>query len=160
VSGFPDLHAIIGVWNRAERTYHVRRSALMENYPGVWSLLSIQVAPEELPDPTDLAAAQAHMGRMAVQRLNGARIDTVELLSSDSSDKNPIGKNVHLHLYRIELDGEPELSPAYYSEGRWMTFEEYEHAASDSPCGLCMRMWGDYAFLHGIIDHPFIPGRK
>jgi hypothetical protein len=86
-------------------------------------------------------------------------VHAVELLASDRSDKNPIARDVHLHLYRVELDHEPALNPDFYEDGRWMTFEEYEQAARDSQCGLCMRMWGDVAYMHGIIDRPFIPGR-
>lgn len=160
MSILPELHAVIGVWNNGEQTFHVKRSQHMRNYPGVWSLFSIQFRPHQLPDPANLDAAQSLFDRMARQRLNGAEVLALELLSSDNSDRNPIGHHVHLHLYSIMLDREPRLNRQYYEDARWMTFDEYEVAASDAPCGLCMRMWGDIAYLHGIIDHPFIPGRE
>lgn len=160
MSTLPDLHAVIGVWNDGARTFHVKRSQRMRNYPGVWSLFSIQFRPEELPDPDDLSAAQVHFERMARQRLGGAGVETLELLATDSSDRNPIGHNVHLRLYRIRFESQPRLNPEFYTDGRWMTFDEYEVAASGEACGLCMRMWGDIAFLHGIIDRPFIPNRE
>ena len=40
-----DLHAAIGVWHRGSQTFYVKRSAQMQNYPLVWSLLSIQFDP-------------------------------------------------------------------------------------------------------------------
>lgn len=160
MSCLPELHAVIGVWNRGEQTFHVKRSQKMTNYPGVWSLLSIQFNPDDLPEPSDLVKVQTYMKAMSAERLNGVGIRTIAMLASESSDKNPIGRDVHLHLYRVELDHEPELHPDFYEDGRWMTFEEYEQAARDAPCGLCMRMWGDFAYMRGIIDHPFIPGRR
>lgn len=155
----PKLHAVIGVWNRGGQTFHVQRSAKMENYPSVWSLFSIQFAADALPEPDDLRAVQTYMERMSDERLNGVGIRTIERLASDNSAKNPIGKHVYLHMYRIELDHEPMFHPDFYADGRWLTFEEYELLSCDQPCGLCMRMWGDFAYLHGIIDRPFIPGR-
>jgi hypothetical protein len=156
----PELHAVIGAWNRGKKTYHVKRSQTMTNYPGVWSLFSIQFDPTDMPDPSDLTKVQTYMETMSAERLNSVELQTIELLASDSSDKNSIGYNVHLHLYRVELDHEPRLNSKFYEDGRWMTFEEYEQRARDAPCGLCMRMWGDLAYMYGIIDHPFIPGRR
>ena len=132
----------------------------MRNYPGVWSLFSIQFTPRDFTDPTDLESAQFLFERMSKQRCNGAGVRTLELLATDRSDRNPIGHNVHLRLYRIEFDTEPELNPDFYENGRWMTFDGYELAASGEPCGLCMRMWGDVAFLKGIIGRPFLPSRE
>ena len=48
------IEAVIGVWFKDGRTFYVKRSEQMENYPNTWSLLSIQFTREELPDFTDL----------------------------------------------------------------------------------------------------------
>ncbi|MEW6283343.1 MAG: hypothetical protein AB1758_32340, partial [Candidatus Eremiobacterota bacterium] len=53
------LFGLIGVWtNEQGRTFYVKRSPKMKNYPSVWSLFSIQYDPKELTDPEDLAPAQ------------------------------------------------------------------------------------------------------
>ena len=39
------IHAVIGVRRAGGATFYVRRSEYMENYPGVWSLFSIQYDP-------------------------------------------------------------------------------------------------------------------
>lgn len=68
------IRAVIGVDFRAPRTLYVKRSGAMENYPGVWSLPSIQYKPEELPDPLDLDAAAKIFARMSKERFHGEPI--------------------------------------------------------------------------------------
>lgn len=153
----PQLHAVIGVWYEDEKTFYVRRSSKMKNYPLVWSLLSIQYELSSLPDPNDLKTVQSMMEVMSKQRLGGVPLNVKRFLASDNSDHNPIERHVFLHLYEIEILTPPILNPDYYVDSDWLTFEEYEIRNVDSQCGLCMRMWGDYAFLHGITDRPFNP---
>ncbi|MEM7115513.1 MAG: hypothetical protein AAF614_23935 [Chloroflexota bacterium] len=153
----PKLHAVIGVWTNEAKTFYVQRSEKMENYPLVWSLLSIQFPENELADPQDLSTVQGYMEKMSAQRMNGTPVRVMRYLSSDNSARNPISKHVFLHLYQIEFLEEPKLNPDYYVNSEWLTFEGYERKAAGGPCGLCMRMWGDYAYLHGIIDRPFSP---
>lgn len=152
----PPLHAVIGVWHRGDVAYYVRRSEKMENYPGLWSLFSTQFLPEELTDAKDLSAAQRLMERMSYERLYGEPVTVMDHLISGDSDDNPIGRHVYLHLYEIELEKEPRLNLDFYTEGAWLTPGEYEQRTAGLRCGLCLRLWSDYAWLAGISDRPFI----
>lgn len=153
----PELHAVIGVWHKDNLTYYVKRSEKMENYPSVWSLLSIQFDSMELSDPADLSKVQAFMESLSEERLGGVPIATKQhLISGDSSD-NPFDKHVFLHLYEIELRKEPRLNPDYYTDSVWLTPEEYENRSANQRCGLCLRFWSDYAWMAGISDRPFVP---
>jgi len=49
-SNLPKLFGIIGVPYQGDQTFYVKRSLKMHNYPGVWSLPSIQFEPHDLPD--------------------------------------------------------------------------------------------------------------
>jgi len=151
------IDAIIGVWARGDRTFYVKRSECMENYPGVWSLLSIQFAPDELPDFLDFGKVQPVMEKMSRERLDGAPIRVVRYLKSSRCSDNPMNVPVVLHLYQIELDEEPQLNPRYYVDSAWFTPEEYLRASANSTCGLCMRMWSDYCYQHGLSDIRFAP---
>lgn len=151
----PELHAIIGIWKRGLKSYYLKRSENMENYPSVWSLFSIQFNPVQLPDPSDLVQAQSIMDLISAERLNGAPTKVIEYLTSDDSDTNPINTHVFLHLYLVELDTEPELNPDYYEEGAWLTFDEFEEKTRESGCGSCTRMWWDHAFLRRWVQRPF-----
>ena len=153
----PELHAMIGVWHKDNLTYYVKRSEKMENYPSVWSLLSIQFDPAELSDPADLSKVQGLMERLSKERLGGVPIATEQhLISGDSSD-NPFDKHVFLHLYGVELRKEPRFNPDYYTDSAWLTPEEYEDRSANQRCGLCLRLWSDYAWMAGISDRPFVP---
>jgi hypothetical protein len=152
-----DINAIIGVWFKDGQTFYVKRSGHMENYPNVWSLLSIQFSPEELPDFTDLRTVQEVMERMSEERLGGAPIRLVHYLKSARCSDNPMQVLVTLHLYQIELEYEPELNPKYYVDSAWFTPEEYVKASENSTCGLCMRMWSDYCYERGLSKIRFAP---
>jgi hypothetical protein len=156
----PKLFGVIGVWYRGDRTFYVKRSDRMRNYPGVWSLPSIQFDPAVLTNNQDLGAVQRYVNMMSAERFGGVPIRTLEFLTSGDSDENPIGMHVFLYLYRIEMRAEPVLNPEYYTDMKWMTAEQYERASYGQQCGLCMRLWSDYAWLRGITDRPFIPHRK
>ena len=152
-----NIHAVVGVWRREDLTYYVKRSGEMENYPGVWSLLSIQFQPLELVDRTDLLKVQEIMEKMSNERLGGTPLSVKGYLDSGNSDHNPYKKHVYLHLYEIFIHRVPTLNPAYYTHGAWLTAEQYEEYSEGQPCGLCMRLWSDYAWLKGITDRPFVP---
>ena len=152
------INAVIGVRHHGASTFYVRRSERMVNYPGVWSLFSIQFKPEELPDPRDLAAAERLFERMSADRAGGVPVHVGKYLTFGSSDQNPMGVDVNLHLYEIEFGEEPRLNPTFYADGAWLTPEEYQIRSSDRRCGLCMRLWADYAWMAGITDRPFLPG--
>jgi len=152
-----NIQAAIGVWFKDGRTFYVKRSSQMENYPNVWSLFSIQFTPEELPDFTDLEDAQRVMERMSEERLDGAPIRLIHYLKSARCSDNPMGVPVTLHLYQIELKHEPELNQKYYVDSAWLTPEEYLAASADATCGLCMRMWSDYCYRTGLSKTRFAP---
>lgn len=151
------IYGVIGVWRRGALTYYVKRSQNMENYPGLWSLFSIQYGQSELIDPKDLRTAQYFMERMSDQRLGGERITVLSHLISGDSEANPMNKHVYLHLYEVHLEQEPLLNSEYYVAGDWLTPEQYEKRSAGHQCGLCLRLWSDYAWLSGIHDRPFIP---
>lgn len=152
----PPLQAVIGVWHHGDATYYVKRSEKMENYPGLWSLFSIQFQPEELPDPEDLSSVEPLMQKMSEERLCGQPVTVKSHLVAGDSDDNPIDKHVFLHLYEIEFEKEPKLNPDYYEAGEWLTPEEYERRSAGGKCGLCLRLWSDYAWLAGLSDRPFV----
>jgi len=138
------IEAVIGVWHEGDRAYYVKRSQHMENYPGAWSLFSIQIDPGELPDALDLAAAQRLMERMSAERLGGSPIRVTKFLNYSTCSNNPIGRVVNLRLYAVDCLEPPRLNPLYYEDGAWMTWDEYGHRKGDVLCGSCMRMWRDY----------------
>jgi len=156
-SSISQIEAVIGAWLKDGRTLYVKRSGRMENYPNVWSLLSIQFTPEEFPDFTDLEAAQRLMQRMAKERLEGTPVRLVRYVKSARCSDNPMHVPVTLHLYQIELDSEPELNPRYYVDSAWFTPEEYMKASENVTCGLCMRMWSDYCYQSGLSSVRFAP---
>ena len=151
------INAVIGVRRRGGSTYYVRRSDEMENYPGVWSLFSIQYEPSDLADVRDLDAAQPLFDAMSAQRLGGVPVRISRYLTSGSSDLNPMNVDVTLHLYEIEFDEEPHLNPRYYTASDWLDADEYEDRCAEQVCGLCLRLWSDYAWLSGYTDRPFVP---
>jgi hypothetical protein len=151
------IHAVIGVRHHGNSTYYVKRSMEMKNYPGVWSLFSIQYKPYELPDPTQLrGSVDGLFRRMSKERLGGAAVQVTKYLTSGSSDDNPMGVDVYLHLYSIVLPEEPRLNPRYYTDAAWLRPEEYEDRCADRACGLCLRLWADYAWLTGLTARPFM----
>lgn len=151
------IDAVIGVRRVGGSTFYVRRSMHMSNYPNVWSLFSIQHDPVALPDVTDLAAAQPLFDAMSVERLGGVPVLVKSYLTSGSSDQNPMGIDVTLHLYEIDFAHEPVLNARYYTDADWLTAEQYEDRCADQVCGLCLRLWSDYAWLKGYTDRPFVP---
>jgi hypothetical protein len=151
------IHAVIGVRHKGPMTYYVKRSMEMQNYPGVWSLFSIQYKPEEFRDPTDLEAATRLFQEMSAERLGGVPVRVKEYLTEGASDENPMNTWVNLQLYEIDLPTEPVLNPRYYTDADWLSPEEYEYRCADQRCGLCLRLWSDYAWCMGITDRPFIP---
>ena len=153
----PSLHAVIGVWFRDGRTFYVHRSRQMQNYPGAWSLLSIQYEPDDEEDVWDFSWVQSLMERMADDRLGGVGIRVKRYLSTAVCSDNPMRQRVKLHMYQIELDEEPRLNPAFYDDRAWMTPEEYVDCAAGGTCGLCMRMWSDYSVRKGLSSAPFAP---
>ena len=155
-TSIPVLRAVIGVWHCGSLTYYVKRSGKMANYPNLWSLLSIKYEANELNDPMDLDCVRRHMQHMSNERLGGESVVVRKHLIAGDSDDNPIGMHVYLNLYEIELQKEPRLNPNYYTEGAWLTPEEYERRTAGRKCGLCLRLWSDYAWLAGISDRPFV----
>lgn len=154
-----ELHAVIGVRFSGNRTYYVKRSKKMENYPAVWSLPSIKYDPAWLRNPNDLSKVQSLMENMSKQRLGSVPIRVKRHLTSGNDPNSPVGRHVHLHLYEIEFGEEPRLNPDYYTDAAWLTPERYEEISAGQACGLCLRLWSDYAWMTGISGRPFI-GRE
>jgi len=155
--GLPKLFAIIAVAHDGERTFYVKRSSRMTNYPGVWSLPSIQFDPCDLDDYTNLDRVETYVRKLSEQRLHNAQFVMSEFLTSGSSDVNPIDRDVHLYLYRIALKSQPSLNFDFYTDSKWMTAAEFEEASANQACGLCVRLWADHAWMLGITDRPFNP---
>lgn len=151
------IHAVIGVWHRGARTFYVKRSEKMQNYPLVWSLLSIQFDPQVVTDHLDLRLIQPLMTKMANERLCGASARVTRYLSSASCDDNPMRQRVFLHLYELEFESEPQLSSEFYVDAAWLDPDEYERRSAGTTCGLCLRMWSDHCVRHGMTPRPFAP---
>ena len=151
------LHAVIGVWYQGDRTFYVQRSDKMENYPGAWSLFSIQYTADELPDSLDLDRVQPLMERMSAERLSAAPIKVRQFLTASTCTNNPINMIVNLRLYRVEFASEPVLNPSYYVNAAWMTPAEYLDRRGNALCGSCLRMWSDYCRKHGLNDTRVVP---
>lgn len=151
------LHAVIGVVHDGARTFYVRRSTAMKNYPGVWSLLSIQYDPSELPDPLDLEAARPIFKRMSVERLGGVDVTVLKHLTSSTCSDNPMDQRVILHMYELNLATAPALNPMFYDAACWMLPDEYREKSQATNCGLCLRMWSDYCVRMRLVDTPFAP---
>lgn len=155
MTGTP-ITAVIGVRHDGPLTWYLRRSMRMANYPGVWSLPSIQFSPDDLPDVADLERVSAHFDRLSAERLGGVPVHVVRHLTSGTSDMNPMGVDVTLHLYLIDMPEEPVPNPDFYLASDWLSASEYEERSAGQPCGLCTRLWGDFAWLSGITDRPFL----
>lgn len=155
VANLRKLSAVIGIWHRENETYYVQRSEKMQNYPSLWSLFSKQFLPDDLHDPSDLYKAQGIMDQMSVERLCGAQVKVLEHITSGTSASNPIRMHVTLHLYLLEFPTEPKLNPDFYSEGTWLTFNEFEEKINKSTCGSCTRMWWDHAWFKNWVNRPF-----
>lgn len=152
----PELHAVIGVRFAHGKTFYVRRSPQMENYPNVWSLFSIQFDPRVL-DPEDLNQVQNLMDQMSLQRCGGVPVQVLNKLTSGTCLNNSIRRRVFLHLYLIYFDEEPKLNPRYYTEGTWLFPRDYVAKSKEAPCGLCTRLWSDYSYVHGLSEERFAP---
>jgi hypothetical protein len=150
------IHAVIAVWHRGSKTFYVKRSERMTNYPLVWSLMSIQFNPE-IVDPLDLALVQPLMNKMARERLYDAPVRVIRYLSSANCADNPMARRVFLHLYEVELTADPNLNSEYYIDSAWLDPDEYELRSEGSTCGLCLRMWSDYCVNHRLTVRRFAP---
>jgi len=152
------IQAVIGVWLRGPRTFYVLRSPQMTNYPGVWSLPSIQFTAEELPEPTDVRAAKAVLQRMSDERFERALVvGDIQLLTSGWCDSNPTGKLVELYLYSFELPAIPALQPRYYTDSAFLLPEEYVARSAGARCGLCTRLWSEESYRTGLVAERFAP---
>src|ERR1700688_3150571 len=97
------LFGIIAVAHDDDRTFYVRRSQKMINYPGVWSLPSIQFDPRDIADLKDPHQVQRYMEKISSDRIGGVQIKAKAFLTSGDSTDNPISRHVFLHLYAVEL---------------------------------------------------------
>lgn len=151
----PTITAVIGVWTRGDRTYYVRRSGTMQNYPGAWSLFSEQYDPAEI-DPDDRADVNKVFDRMSKRRLGSVGIKVGRLVSARSRYTHALGRSVTLRLFEIELEREPILNPEFYSDAAWLTNDEFRERVTAVPCGMCTRMLSDYRMQRGEISEPLV----
>lgn len=141
----PPLYAVIGVAIDGRRTFCVRRSDEMENYPGVWSLLSVQTLDGDMKNPLDLEEAQASFDRLSQERLGGAPLKVLRHIKSNDSDQMPIDYHTYLHMYEVYVDTKKVvLDSHYYTECAWLTQAEISKRNRNLPCGLCLQMLTDY----------------
>ncbi len=148
-----ELHAIIGVATQGKWVLYVKRSELMENYPGVWSLLSHRVTRDEISKFWHYSAVQPFFERMSEERLEGIPIRVDKFLTAAYCDK--LDHRLYLYMYQLRCDTVPKLNPHYYTEARFMTAEEYLEARQGGMCGLCLSMWSQYCLKNGLVDKPF-----
>lgn len=152
----PKLYAVIGVRFDHGKTFYVKRSPNMKNYPNTWSLFSIQFNPDQV-DYRNLKQVQSLMDKMSEERFGGGAIKVLNYLDSGTCSSNPINKRVFLHMYLVDLEKEPMLNPDYYADSEWLTPQEYVERSKEAPCGLCTRMWSDYSYTHGLSKERFAP---
>ena len=150
MSGRP-LHAIVLVLHDDDLTLYVKRSGAMEKYPGAWSLPSMQYDPDAFEDPNDLARAQELATALSDERLGGAALRIKRLVTEGSSDDNPMGVDVTLRLYEMEMRSEPVLDDRYYVGSAWMSPERCREKSTGGPSGLCVRLWADHSPQHGPV---------
>lgn len=139
-----EIHAVIGVWTKKDKAFYVLRSPKMENYPGVWGLLSLRHEAGFLNNPYNIRRAQLVLQQLSDERLCGAKIRTHKFLCKGSSDENPYDMMVHLNLYQVEFSAEPELNTDYYTDSAWMTPEQAIEANNENQSGFCTRLWQEY----------------
>lgn len=151
------IHAVIGVCQMKPYALYVKRSQQMKNYPGVWSLLSMQFVPEELPDHLNLDKVDELFDSMSRERLGGVLVQARGYLVSGTCEKNPMNERVVLHLYDVAIPKEPKLNPLYYEDIAWLQPEEYIERAKGQTCGLCMRLWSDYCVKNNLARAGFAP---
>jgi hypothetical protein len=132
------IRAVIGVWRNGPRTFYVKRSERLTNYPGIWSLPSFQF---DLVLDFDAPRIFRELSR---SRFGGTAIVVGPQLISGSSNENPMNEWVTLFLYEIEFVREPWVNTEFYTDSAFMTQEEYEIATADVTCGLCTRLWANY----------------
>lgn len=151
------IHAVIGVRRDGPLTWYVRRSQHMSNYKEVWSLPSAKFDPASFRDVQDLDAAQTLFDGLSAQRFGGVPLRVLSHLTSGTSDANPMGVAVTLHLYEMAVPEEPLLQPRYYTDAAWLDAAAYEERSRGLPRGLCTRLWADYRWLRGYSDRASIP---
>jgi hypothetical protein len=138
------VNAVIGVWNKNGKTFYVKRSDYMKNYPNVWGLLSIQFNTGEFNDLYDLNFAQALMTKMSNDRLGGVPTRVLRYITSAQSADNPYNTTISVNLYEIELLETPKLNPLFYVDSAWFTPEEFFKITENSIRGLCTKTWHQY----------------
>jgi hypothetical protein len=146
------IRAVIGVNYRvnpltgSRETFYVKRSKYMQNYPGVWSLPSVQYVAGELPDSGDLDAASRLFARMSDERFGGEPVVVERRLIWGSSPHNPMQRMVELVLYRIAFKKDPELNARFYDDSEWLDRSDFKLRTmlTPLPCGLCTRLWEEF----------------
>lgn len=153
------IHAVIGVQRNGDRTLYLRRSMLMSNYKGVWSLPSIKFDPAIIRGTPRLHHAQTLLERLSEDRLGGVPVTAISHLTSGSSSENPMAIDVTLHLYEVTTGAVPELNPRYYTEMAWMNEGEYRAASRGQTSGLCTKLWSAYS-SQGYDANPGLAGSR
>ena len=69
-----------------------------------------------------------------------------------TSNHNPYEMTCHIFICTKSISPREPTSEFRTTtpDGAWLTAEEYEARSTGQPCGLCMRLWSDYAWLKGI----------
>lgn len=150
-----EIHAVIAVWRRGNQAFYARRSRMMQNFPEVWSLLSIQFPQGETTSGATEARVSELFNKMSRERLGNVPITVNSFLTAGSAYNADLEAQINLLLYDIQMEEEPILNPNFYTDGRWMTFSEYLDIVGKQKCGLCSHLWLDYAYLKGWSPAPF-----
>lgn len=152
------MRALIGVRRNGNKVQYVKRSAKM-TYPNLWTLFSIQYQFDfNKNDRTQAAAIFQHMSDV---RLGGAPVFVGKFLCEGTDYNQDLGEDVSLRLYEIDFPDNPNLlalNPDYYSETRWMTVDEHVKHIEGNICGLCLKLWQDYAYTQGLCSQPYSTG--
>jgi SAM-dependent methyltransferase len=100
-----------------------------------------------------LEKTQELFQKMSEERFHSTPVKVLRFLTSGSCSKNPMNERVNLHLYQIEFTQSPVLDNVFYTDARWMYLNEYQEKSKDLPCGLCTRLWSEYALRHKMAQN-------
>jgi isopentenyldiphosphate isomerase len=143
------IHAVIGVCRRRDgKVLYLHRTSTMEHYPSTWGLLSEQFDPKELPEPSDLKAAQRVFDRMTQKRFEHTTVAVTKFLYTAASDQNPMKRWVILHVYLVDITEEFVLNMKYYNGYAWWNQSEFDERANNKVNGLCTRSWKEHTVKH------------
>lgn len=149
--------------NAGVKVLWVRRSSKMTNYPLLWTLFSQQYSPDDIYGKGDITGCNEVFRRMSRERLEGSPIKVERFLDETEGYSEDLKCYVHLMLWKISFPFGVRLNPDYYIGAEWLTWKEHFRWHGRSKCGMCTRLFQDWAYLHNLCpwpagEVPYAPG--